>query len=83
MRSVVILFPVGVGDFLFINLQAGFGSCPNFHSIENKGCFPDINTGEKDAKLIKVKNAWSYTPIPDYVFLSWCCIKRWDTFTFT
>jgi hypothetical protein len=27
----------------FINLQAVFDSSRNFHSIDNKFCFPDIN----------------------------------------
>jgi len=26
----------------------------------------------------KVKNAWSYTPTPQYVFMAWCLIKYRD-----
>jgi hypothetical protein len=29
-----------------------------------------------------VKNAWSYTSTPLYVFMSWCLIKNQDNFTF-
>jgi hypothetical protein len=31
----------------------------------------------------EVKNSWSYTPIPPYVFVAWCLIKHRDNFTFT
>jgi hypothetical protein len=31
----------------------------------------------------EVKNAWSYTSIPHYVFMSWCLVKHRDNFTFT
>jgi hypothetical protein len=30
----------------------------------------------------KVKNAWSYTPLPQYVFMAWCLVKHRDKFTF-
>jgi hypothetical protein len=29
-----------------------------------------------------VKNAWSYTSIPQYVFMAWCLVKHRDNFTF-
>jgi hypothetical protein len=25
----------------------------------------------------EVKNAWSYTSIPQYVFIAWCLVKQW------
>jgi hypothetical protein len=31
----------------------------------------------------KVKNAWSYTSTPKYVFMVWCLVKHRDNFTFT
>jgi hypothetical protein len=31
----------------------------------------------------KVKNAWSYTSIPRYVFMVWCLVKHRDNFTYT
>jgi hypothetical protein len=31
----------------------------------------------------EVKNAWSYTSIPEYVFMAWCLVKHRDNFTFT
>jgi hypothetical protein len=30
-----------------------------------------------------VKNAWSYTSTPQYIFMAWCLVKRRDNFTFT
>jgi hypothetical protein len=29
-----------------------------------------------------VKNAWSYTSIPPYVFMTWCLVKYRGNFTF-
>jgi hypothetical protein len=31
----------------------------------------------------EVKNAWSYTSTPQYVFMAWCLVKQRDNFTFT
>jgi hypothetical protein len=31
----------------------------------------------------EVKNAWSYTSTPQYVFMTWCLVKHRDSFTFT
>jgi hypothetical protein len=31
----------------------------------------------------EVKNAWSYTSTPQYVFMTWCLVKHRDNFTFT
>jgi hypothetical protein len=31
----------------------------------------------------KVKNAWSYTSTPQYVFMAWYLVKHSDNFTFT
>jgi len=30
----------------------------------------------------EVKNAWSYTSTPQYVFIAWCLVKHRDSFTF-
>jgi hypothetical protein len=29
----------------------------------------------------EVKNAWSYTSTPQYVFMAWCLVKHRDNFT--
>jgi len=31
----------------------------------------------------EVKNVWSYTSTPQYVFMAWCLVKHWENFTFT
>jgi hypothetical protein len=31
----------------------------------------------------EVKKAWSYTSIPQHVFMAWCLVKHRDNFTFT
>jgi hypothetical protein len=31
----------------------------------------------------EVKNEWSCTSIPQYVFMAWCLVKHGDNFTFT
>jgi hypothetical protein len=31
----------------------------------------------------RLKNAWSYTSTPQYVFMVWCLVKHRDNFTFT
>jgi hypothetical protein len=31
----------------------------------------------------EVKNVWSYTSTPQYVFMAWCLLKHKDNFTFT
>jgi hypothetical protein len=30
----------------------------------------------------EVKNAWSYTSTPQYVFMVWCLVKHRENFTF-
>jgi hypothetical protein len=31
---------------------------------------------------VEVKNAWSYTSTPQYIFMAWCLVKHRDNFTF-
>jgi len=31
----------------------------------------------------EVNNVWSYTPLPNYVFMAWFLVKHRDNFTFT
>jgi len=32
---------------------------------------------------VEVKNSWSYTSTPQYVFIAWCLVKHRDNFTIT
>jgi hypothetical protein len=53
------------------------------------GSFPGIKLGggrEADHSTpssAEVKNEWSYTSTPKYVFMAWCLVKHRDNFTFT
>jgi hypothetical protein len=44
---------------------------------------PGLEADHSPSSSAKVKNAWSYTFTPLYVFIAWCVIKHRDNFTFT
>jgi hypothetical protein len=51
------------------------------------GAFPGIKRPGREAdhsppSNAEVKNAWSYTSTPQYVFMTWCLVKHRDNFTF-
>jgi hypothetical protein len=53
-----------------------------------KGSFPGVKRPGREAdhspqSSAVVKNAWSYTSTPQYVFMAWCFVKQRDNFTFT
>jgi len=76
-----VRFPAGVGIFFFLHhhIQAGSGAPqPPIHS---RGSFTGIKRPGYEANnshpyIIDVKNTWSYTSIPPYVFMAWCLIKQ-------
>jgi hypothetical protein len=37
---------------------------------------------ESPPSSAEVKNAWSYTSIPQHVFMEWCLVKHRGNFTF-
>jgi hypothetical protein len=46
----------------------------------NEGSFPgvklsDREAGHKPTASARVKNDWSYTSTPLYVFMAWCLVK--------
>jgi hypothetical protein len=47
--------------------------------IKRPGCKADHSRPSR----AEVKNGWSYTSIPPYVFMAWCLVKYRDNFTFT
>jgi hypothetical protein len=56
--------------------------------MDTGGSFPGGKAagGEADhspPSSAEVKNAWSYTSTPQYVFMAWCLVKHRDNFTFT
>jgi hypothetical protein len=47
--------------------------------VKRPGCEADHSLSSN----AEVKNAWSYTSTPQYVFCTWCLVKHRDNFTFT
>jgi hypothetical protein len=43
---------------------------------------PGREAGLSSPFIAEVKNAWSYTSTPQYVFMAWCLVKHRDNFTF-
>jgi hypothetical protein len=53
-----------------------------------RGYFPEGKAAGREADYsnppsAEVKNAWSYTSTPQYVFMVWCPVKHRDKFIFT
>jgi hypothetical protein len=48
-----------------------------------RGSFPGGKADYSPPPSAEVKNAWSYTSTPQYVFMAWCLVKHRDNFTFT
>jgi hypothetical protein len=42
---------------------------------------PESETDHSPPSSVEVKNKWSYTYTPQYVFMVWCIIKHRDIFT--
>jgi hypothetical protein len=88
-RMVGVRFPTGAGNFsLRHRVQTGSGAHTVSYPTDTEGSF----SGSKAAwawswpytpSSAEVKNAWSYTSTPQYVFMAWCLVKHRDNFTFT
>jgi hypothetical protein len=44
---------------------------------------PEREADHSPPSSAEVKNTWSYTSTPQYVFMAWCLVKHRDNFTFT
>jgi hypothetical protein len=44
---------------------------------------PERKADHSPPSSAEVKNAWSYTSTPQYVFMAWCLVKHRENFTFT
>jgi hypothetical protein len=79
----------GLGIFLFTTaFRTGLGSTqppiqwvPGALSLGVKR--PGREADHSPPSIVEVKNAWSYTTTPQYVFMEWCLVKHRDNFTFT
>jgi hypothetical protein len=61
---------------------------PASYPMGTRDSFPGVKRPGRETHYsrlssVEVKNAWSYTPTPQYVFMSWCLVKHKDKFTFT
>jgi hypothetical protein len=87
-RGSRVRFPAGLGIFLFTTASRtalGFTQppiqwVPGVLSLGVKR--PGREADHSHPSSAEVKNAWSYTSTPQYVFLAWCLVKHRDTFTF-
>jgi len=43
---------------------------------------PEREAGHSPPPSTEVKNEWSYTSNPQYVFMTWYLLKHMDNFTF-
>jgi hypothetical protein len=83
-----VRFPVGAGNFsLHHRVQNGSGDHPASYPVGTRGSFPGGKRPGREAdhsppSSAEVKNAWSYTSTPQYVFMAWCLVKHRDIFTF-
>jgi hypothetical protein len=54
------------------------GTSGSFTGVKQPGCEADHPSLSSD----DVKNAWSYTSTPPFIFMMWCLVKHRDKFTF-
>jgi hypothetical protein len=45
--------------------------------------WPDHEYGHSPPSSAEVKNVWSYTSTPPYVYMAWCLVKQRHNFTYT
>jgi hypothetical protein len=87
-RGSRVRFPAGAGNFsLHHRVQNGSGAHPASYSVPTGGFSLVIKGPGREAdhsppSSAEVKNAWSYTSTPQYVFVAWCLVKHRDNFTF-
>jgi hypothetical protein len=86
--SSTVRFPVGLGIFLFTTVsrtalgltQPPIQWVPGALSLGVKRL--GLEADHSPPSSVEVKNAWSYTSTPQYVFMAWCLVKHRDNFTF-
>jgi hypothetical protein len=88
-RGSRVRFPAGAGNFsLRHRVQNVSGAHLAPYPMGTRGSFPGVKRPGREAdhshpSSAEVKNAWSYTSIPQYVFMAWCSVKHSENFTFT
>jgi hypothetical protein len=69
-------------------VQTGYRVQRASNSTVTGALFPGVNRPGREAgysvpSSAKIKNSWSYTSTPPYVFMAWCLVNHEDNFTFT
>jgi hypothetical protein len=88
-RGSRVRFPSGAGNFSLHNrVQNVSGAHPASYPMGTGGSFLGVKRPGREADhsppySAEVKNAWSYTLTPQYVFMAWCLVKHRDSFTVT
>jgi len=77
-------FPAGAGIFLF-STASRLVAWHNQRVSETLSLGvqrPGYEADHSPPSSVEVKNAWTYTSIPQYVFMARCLVKHRDNFTF-
>jgi hypothetical protein len=82
-----VRFPAGAENFSLRRVRNGSGAHPVSYPMCTRCFFPGVKRREREAdhsppSSNEVKNAWSHTSTPPYVFMAWCSVKHRDDFTF-
>jgi hypothetical protein len=83
-------FLTGAKDFSDLHsIQTGSGAHPASYPVGTRGLIPqgveqmECEPDHSPPSSTKVRNWWSYTFTPPYIFLVWCLIKPKNNLTFT
>jgi hypothetical protein len=76
-----VRFPAWAGNFsLHHRVQNGSGAHSASYTMGTRRSFPGVKRLVREAdhsppSSAEIKNEWSYTSTPQYVFMAWCLIK--------
>jgi hypothetical protein len=79
--------PAGAEKFsLRHHVKIGSGAHPGSYPLGTGDSFPGVKWPGREAhhsppSSAEVKNVWSYTFTPQYVFIAWCLVKYRNYFT--
>jgi hypothetical protein len=76
-RGSSVRFPAEAGNLsLHHRVQNCSGAQAAFYPMGTMGSFPGGKADHSRPYSAEVKNAWSYTSTPQYVFMVWCLVKH-------
>jgi hypothetical protein len=88
-RMTWVRFSPGAGYFFFFPHHVQTGSGPTqspvqwileYISLVVK--WPEREADNSPPYIAKVRMHGAIPPLPQYVFMSWCLVKQWDSFNF-